>query len=142
MLVREMKQVYGYINGKAVYSRDEFIFEARGFGPIANDADIIDFAEKVTSRWYNAGHHHTFSTYYLGGYCLDEPYRSLTKAEYERLKELQVECIALKKRIDEAREWKFVRRVNWADNSVEETWVDKNGAEKSVMVTQPHGDIC
>ena len=25
--------VYGYVNGKPTYSRDEFIFTVRGFGP-------------------------------------------------------------------------------------------------------------
>ena len=57
--------VYGYVNGKPTYSRDEFIFTVRGFGPIENDADLLAFAEKVTSRWYNAGWHQTFATYYL-----------------------------------------------------------------------------
>ena len=51
--------VYGYVNGKPTYSRDEFIFTVRGFGPIENDADLLAFAEKVTSRWYNAGWHQT-----------------------------------------------------------------------------------
>ena len=39
--------VYGYVNGKPTYSRDEFIFTVRGFGPIENDADLLAFAEKV-----------------------------------------------------------------------------------------------
>lgn len=51
--------VYGYVNGKPTYSRDEFIFTVRGFGPIENDADLLAFAEKATSRWYNAGWHQT-----------------------------------------------------------------------------------
>lgn len=87
--------VYGYVNGKPTYSRDEFIFTVRGFGPIENDADLLAFAEKVTSRWYNAGWHQTFATYYL-----------------------------------------------WADNSVEEIWIGKNGATKSIMTVGPHGDAC
>lgn len=33
--------VYGYVNGKPTYSRDEFIFTVRGFGPIENDADLL-----------------------------------------------------------------------------------------------------
>ena len=60
--------VYGYVNGKPTYSRDEFIFTVRGFGPIENDADLLAFAEKVTSRWYNAGWHQTFATYYLSDF--------------------------------------------------------------------------
>ena len=37
-----MKQrVYGYVNGKAVYSRNEFIFAVRGFGPIENDNELL-----------------------------------------------------------------------------------------------------
>ncbi|MEI3579668.1 MAG: hypothetical protein V8Q30_06695 [Acutalibacteraceae bacterium] len=65
--------VYGYVNGKPTYSRDEFIFTVRSFGPIENDADLLAFAEKVTSRWYNAGWHQTFTTYYLSDYALSEP---------------------------------------------------------------------
>ena len=38
--------VYGYVNGKPTYSRDEFIFTVRGFGPIENDADLLAFADR------------------------------------------------------------------------------------------------
>ena len=47
--------VYGYVNGKPVFSRDEFIFEHRKRGPIEDDAELIAFAEKATSGWHNAG---------------------------------------------------------------------------------------
>ena len=33
--------VYGYVNGKPVFSRDEFIFEHRKRGPIEDDAELI-----------------------------------------------------------------------------------------------------
>ena len=51
--------VYGYVNGKPVFSRDEFIFEHRKRGPIEDDAELIAFAEKATSGWHNAGWSHT-----------------------------------------------------------------------------------
>lgn len=89
-----MSDVYGYVNGHAVKSRDEFIYESRGFKEITSDAELIKFAEKVTGNWYNAGHSRTFISYYLGDYALDEPQASLTKKEYERLKELQKVAIA------------------------------------------------
>ena len=38
--------VYGYVNGKAVYSRDEFIFTKRGFETIETDAELLKYAEK------------------------------------------------------------------------------------------------
>ena len=44
--------VYGYVNGKPVFSRDEFIFEHRKRGPIEDDAELIAFAEKATSGWH------------------------------------------------------------------------------------------
>ena len=50
--------VYGYVNGKPVFSRDEFIFEHRKRGPIEDDAELIAFAEKATSGWHNAGWSH------------------------------------------------------------------------------------
>ena len=80
---------YGYVNGKEAHSRDEFIFMSRGFEKITSDDELIKFAEKVTSNWYNAGHNHSFITYFLSDYALDEPKRSLTDKEYARLKELQ-----------------------------------------------------
>ena len=112
--------VYGYVNGKPTYSRDEFIFTVRGFGPIENDVDLLAFAEKVTSRWYNAGWHQTFATYYLSDYALSEPGRSLTVKEFNRLKELQQAAREAEKAADDAREWKLHQTIYWADNSVEE----------------------
>jgi hypothetical protein len=91
------QRVYGYVNGKAVYSRDEFTFAARGFGPIENDDELLAFAQKVTSNWYDAGWHRTFTHFYLSDYALSEPYRSLTLKEFARLKDLQKEAIAAEK---------------------------------------------
>ncbi len=137
-----VQRVYGYVNGKAVSSRDEFIFTARGFGPIENDDELLAFAQKVTSNWYDAGHRRTFTSFYLSDYALSEPYRSLTLKEFARLKELQKEAIAVEKTADDAREWKYKETIYWADNSVEEVWEDKDGNTKTVMVTGPHGDAC
>lgn len=134
--------VYGYVNGKPTYSRDEFIFAVRGFGPIENDADLLAFAEKVTSRWYNAGWHQTFATYYLSDYALSEPFASLTLSEFGRLKELQQEAREAAKAADDARCWRLKETINWADNSVEEIYEDKDGNTKHVTVVGPHGDAC
>lgn len=134
--------VYGYVNGKPTYSRDEFIFAVRGFGPIENDADLLAFAEKVTSRWYNAGWHQTFATYYLSDYALSEPFASLTLSEFGRLKELQQEAREAAKAADGARCWRLKETINWADNSVEEIYEDKDGNTKHVTVVGPHGDAC
>lgn len=83
---------YGSVNGKTVYSRDEFIFEQRGFKEITSDAELLKYAEKVTYGWQDAGHKHTFAGFYLSDYALSEPYRSLTVKEFKRLKELQKEA--------------------------------------------------
>jgi len=134
--------VYGYVNGKPVYSRDEFIFESRRFGAIESDEELLAYAEKVTFGWYNAGHKRTFTSYYLSDYALAEPGHSLTKAEFERLKELQAEARAAHEAAEKAREWKLVETIGWADNSVEEIYEDKDGNRKTVMVVGPHGDAC
>ena len=84
--------VYGYVNGKPVFSRDEFIFEHRKRGPIEDDAELIAFAEKATSGWHNAGWSHSFISFYLSDYALSEPFASLTLSEFGRLKELQQEA--------------------------------------------------
>lgn len=74
--------VYGYVNGKPVFSRDEFIFEHRKRGPIEDDAELIAFAEKATSGWHNAGWSHSFISFYLSDYALSEPFASLTLRLY------------------------------------------------------------
>ena len=89
-----------------------------------------------------AGWHQTFTTYYLSDYALSEPGRSLTVKEFNRLKELQQAAREAEKAADDAREWKLHQTIYWADNSVEEIWIDKNGATKSVMTVGPHGDAC
>lgn len=134
--------VYGYVNGKAVYSRDEFIFAKRGFGAIENDADLLAYAEKVTSKWYDAGWHRTFTSYYLSDYALSEPSASLTKAEFARLKQMQAEAQAEQKRLEDEKEWRLVGTYGYADNSVEEVWENKHGERKTVMTVAPHGDAC
>ena len=81
--------VYGYVNGKPIFSRDEFIYESRRRGPIEDDAELIAFAEKATSGWHSAGWSHSFIDFYLSDYALSEPFASLTLSEFGRLKELQ-----------------------------------------------------
>ena len=133
---------YGYVNGKPVFSRDEFIFEGRRRGPIEDDAELIAYAEQATSHWYNAGWHRTFETFYLSDYAMSEPRSSLTDKEFKRLKELQRKAIRATKEADDAREWKLSSTIHYADNSVEEVWEDKDGITKSVVTVGPHGDIC
>ena len=134
--------VYGTVNGKPVYSRNEYIYARRGFGAIENDQNLIAFAEKVTDGWMRAGAKQNFRTYYLGNYALDEPQCSLTTAEYLRLKQLQKEVRKAYDAAEAARQWKRVNTVAYADNSVEEIWRDKDGNEKTVMITPPSGDAC
>ena len=81
--------VFGYVNGQPVYSVEEFRYKKRGFEEITSDAELMKYAEKVTCGWSNAGHKHKFVNFYLSDYALSEPYASLTKKEFERLKELQ-----------------------------------------------------
>lgn len=94
--------VYGYVNGKPVFSRDEFIFEHRKRGPIEDDAELIAFAEKATSGWHNADWSHSFISFYLSDYALSEPFASLTLSEFRRLKELQQEAREAAKAADDA----------------------------------------
>lgn len=137
-----MNKEYGYVNGKAVYSRDEFIFEKRGFGAIENDTDLLAYAEKVTYGWQNAGWKRRFTEFYLSDYALNEPYASLTHTEFERLKKLQAEARQKEKKLEDAKEWRYVETIYWADNSEEEIWENKYGERKSVMTVGPHGDVC
>ena len=132
--------VYGYVNSKPVYSRDEFIFTKRGFGAIENDEELMKYAEKVTHGWYNAGCKRPFTWFYLSDYACSEPCNSLTKSEFARLKELQKQARDKEKRAEEAREWKLVETLCFADNSVEEVYEDKDGNRKHVMTVWPHGD--
>ena len=138
---KEMR-VYGTVNSKPVYSRDEYVYACRGFGAIKDDKELLAFAEKATHGWMRAGWHQSFRTYYLGSYALDEPQCSLTDAEYARLKELQKEVREAYDKAEAARQWRRVNTIAYADNSIEEIWRDKDVNEKTVMVTPPHGDVC
>lgn len=135
-------RVYGTVNSRPVYSRDEYVYACRGFGAIKDDKELLAFAEKATHGWLRGGSKWNFRTYYLGDYALDEPQCSLTDAEYARLKELQKEAREAYDKAEAARQWKRVNTIAYADNSVEEIWRDKDGNEKTVMVTPPHGDVC
>ena len=53
--------VYGYVNGKPVFSRDEFIFEHRKRGPIEDDAELI------------ASVSYTHLSVFLGNFPIDSP---------------------------------------------------------------------
>ena len=134
--------VYGYVNGKPTYSRDEFVFAARKFGPIETDEELMAYAEKVTYGWKEAGHKQKFAFFYLSDYALSEPYSSLTEKEFARLKELQDEARAEWKRAEDAKQWRFIERICYADNSVEEIYEDKDGNRKREMIVYPHGDVC
>ena len=137
-----MDNAWGYVNGEAVYSRDEWIYKIRHFGAIESDEELLEYARKVSGNWSNAGWHRTFETYYLSDYAGAEPYRSLTKVEFERLKKLQQIARKKAEEADKAREWRYVETIYWADNSVEEIWEDKDGIRKTVTVVHAHGDVC
>lgn len=130
---------YGYLNSEKVYGCDNWVYRCRGFGAITSDRRLMDYAKEVSHDWYDAGWHRTFETYYLDSYDFSSKF---TKAELARLKELKAEAIAKAKAADDAREWKYVKTIYWADNSEEELWVDKDGNEKLVMTVGPHGDLC
>ena len=143
----------GFYNGIPCYSHEEFVYRCRErelgrFGAIENDDELIEFARKASRNWsfngcgYSAGWQRSFESFYLGDYALCEPKRSLTDAEYKRLKELQKEAQAKAKAKEDAREWKLVTTYYYADNSVEELWRDKDGNEKMVMTVGAHGDVC
>lgn len=136
------KRIYGTVNSRPVYSRDEYVYACRGFGAIQDDKELLAFAEKATHGWMYAGWKRNFRTYYLGDYVLDEPHCSLTDAEYAHLKELQKEAQKAYDKAEAARQWAHVNTVAYADNSIEEIWRDKDGNEKTVMITPPHGDVC
>ena len=135
-------RVYGYVNGKPVYSRDEYVFAARGFGAIESDAELMAFAEKASHGWYDAGWKQKFEGFYLSDYALAEPRHSLTDKEFARLKVLQVEARAALQRAEEEKRWQLVDTVHYADNSVEEVYEDKDGNRRYDLVTGPHGDVC
>ena len=134
--------VYGWVNGKEVYSRDEFIYTVRGFGEITDDSELLAYAEKVTDHWYIAGWRKTFTTFFLSDYSMAKPYNNLTVKEFERLKEMQDEARKQEKAADDARGWVKIKTIYWADNSIEEVWEDKDGIQKTVQITGAHGDAC
>ena len=136
------KMPYGYYNGTPFYSEEDFKHACRHHGPFADDDELMAFVEKETHGWYRHGHKHTFTSYFLSDYGPDDDLRHLTRAEYKRLKELQNIAKAEYKEAEEARNWQLIETVYWADNSVEEVWIDKDGIKKTIMTVGPHGDAC
>ena len=132
---------FGYVNGKPVFSRDEFIFEHRGFGPITDDDGLLAYAAKVTGSWSQAGWRRSFTAFHISDYALSEPRRSLTDDEFSRL--IEVQLIAKKKEDDAENErgWRLIGTYGYADNSIEEVYEDRNGIRKTVMTVMPHGDV-
>lgn len=133
------KEVYGYVNSKAVYSEKEFVHALRGFEEFNSDAELMAYAQKVTGNFNDAGWSRKFTGYYLDNRDLA---RYLTKNELLKLKELQKQA---RKELEEAeakKEWKLIRTLGFADNSVEEEWQDKDGNIKYIMTVSPHGDAC
>lgn len=134
--------IYGYVNGEPVSCRDEFIYRKRGFGEIGTDERLLEYAEKVTWGWQKHGWKRKFTDFYLSDYALDEPYKSLTHTEFQRLKDMQARIRAEEKAADEARGWELVETRYWADNSVDRLWRAKDGGEKIVVIEHAHGDAC
>ena len=89
LILNEDDRVYGYVNGYACHSPEEFVYKCRKFGEITNDSDLIDWAEKCSHNWYNAGHHETFATFYIDSYDFS---RNFTQSELNRLRELQIQA--------------------------------------------------
>lgn len=134
---------YGYVNDTVVYSRYDWIMAiTHRDHAIEDDNELLEYATKVSHGFYNAGHKNTFTAAYLSDYALDEPYRSLTHWEFARLKNLQIKAREEYDAKEKAREWKLIETIGWADNSIEEIWEDKDGIKKTIMVVQPHGDVC
>lgn len=134
--------VYGHVDGQPVYSRDEFVYKSRGRGRIDDDAELAAFAEKVTHGWFEAGWEHSLATYHLSEYALSEPFNSLTRSEFDRLRELQQAARGERKAAEDAREWCTVGESHFADNSVEEVQEDKDGDRRSILKVHAHGDAC
>ena len=134
--------VYGYVDGQPVYSRDEFVYRSRGRGRIEDDAELVAFAEKVTHGWFEAGWERSFATYHLSDYALSEPFNSLTRSEFDRLRELQQAAREERKAAEDAREWRTVGESHFADNSVEEIQEDKDGNRRSILKIHAHGGAC
>lgn len=134
--------VYGYVNGKAVYSRVEFIEEKRGFKDLTSDEELLAFAEEAAHHWQESGWKQSFTSFYLSDYAISEPYASLKISEFNRLKEMQKKTREEAEKAEKARGWSYDHTIYWADNSEEEVWIDKNGNRKTVMTVPPNGDAC
>lgn len=132
-----VKMPYGYYNGTPYYTEEEYKYAIRHHGAFESDEELLAFCEKASRK-----SREKLLLGYISDYCLEEPRRSLTRAEFERLRELSAEAQAAHKAAEEAREWHKVKTIYWADNSVEEIWEDRDGIQKSVMAVGPHGDVC
>ena len=132
----------GYLNGKAYYDITEWKYACRNHGAFASDSELLAYAEKATHGWYNAGWKRTFETFYLGLDARSSKVEYLTVDEWNRLKSMQDKARSEAEAKEQARQWRMVDRLFFADNSVEEVWEDKDGIRKNVMTIAPNGDLC
>lgn len=133
---KNKKGEYCYNGVKMSLTHDEFVIMKRGIESFESDESLVEWLKKVTSGFQK------FVDAYISDYTCGDYYDNLTDAEFKRVKEYQKELIQIEKDADNKREWKLKESSFYADNSVEETYVDKNGIEKTIMTVQPHGDIC
>ena len=131
-------EAYGYVNGRPIYSRDEWIYSSRGFGPLLNDDDLMTFAAKITHNWYTGSWRKGFEKYSLSEFELDEPFASLTQSEFDRLKVLQIAAKEKIRRFRREKDWKLIETVRYEDNSAEEIYENRYGERKTVQIESPH----
>lgn len=130
--------VYGYYNSKPCYSEQEYKYSCRRHGAFHDDAEMIAFIKKLPAN----GLKRPIEKCYFSDYCLEEPRKSLTTAEFNRLLYLQQKAVEANEEFEESLNWKYVHTVYWADNSEEELWMNGLGEEKWVVSVHPHGDLC
>lgn len=131
-------KVYGYVNGRPIYNRDEWIYSSRGFGPLLNDDDLLTFSGKVTHKWHTDGWRKGFEQFPLFDFETDQPYASLTQTEFNRLKTIQMAVKEKIRRFKREKGWELVETVRYEDNSAEEIYENRYGERKTVQIESPH----
>lgn len=96
---------------------------------------------------YKDGHRRSFLDYImLDSYCAyywSQFHWYFTFNEYQEMAKLLARYQRFGKYVREILpEWKTVKRIGYADNSVEEIQVDRFGNKRKRMIVGPGGDAC
>lgn len=121
---------------------EEYKIMSRDYNP-SSIAKLIRFIQ-IRGAFYYAGHNRPlYQVWTEGSFEFFHGKNCITRTEYEKIMKLLTRYQRFYTYVKETSpQWKKVREIYWADNSIEELQINKYGEERTIMIVAPHGDAC